>query len=47
MFSSRTDRKTVTTASSAPAAPIRFPRRAVRGELSPLSARMKQTAATR
>ena len=39
--------RTRTTAISAPAAPIRLPRRAVLGEDSPLSARMKQTAATR
>ena len=39
--------KTITQASTAPAAPIRLPRRAVLGEDRPLSARMKQTAATR
>jgi hypothetical protein len=47
MLSSFIDRKTVTTATRAPNAPIRLPRRAVGGELSPLRARMKQTAATR
>ena len=47
MLSSLDERKTVTTAMSAPAAPMRLPRRAVFGELNPLSARMKQTAATR
>ena len=47
MFSSFADRNTVTTATSAPAAPMALPRRAVRGELRPFSARMKQTAATR
>src|SRR6266542_2440033 len=35
------------TASTAPAAPIRLPRRAVLGEDSPFSATMKQIAATR
>ena len=39
--------KTITMASTAPAAPIRLPRRAVRGEDSPFRARMKQTAAAR
>ena len=38
---------TVTHAMSAPAAPIRFPRRAVLGEDNPFSATMKQTAASR
>ena len=38
---------TVAVARTAPAAPIRLPRRAVLGEESPLSARTKQTAATR
>jgi len=38
---------TVTVASKAPAAPSRLPLRAVRGVDSPLSARMKQTAAIR
>ena len=47
MFSSFTDRNTVITARAAPAAPIRLPRRAPLGELRPLSARMKQIAATR
>ena len=47
IFSNLTDRNTVITASTAPAAPIRLPRRAPFGELRPLSARMKQTAATR
>ncbi len=41
------ERKTVARAITAPAAPIRLPRRAVRGEDRPLSARMKQIAATR
>ncbi|MCY1457280.1 hypothetical protein D9M71_745650 [compost metagenome] len=47
MLSSSVERNTVTTAMSAPAAPMRLPRRALRGEASPRSARMKQTAATR
>ena len=34
-------------ASTAPAAPIRFPRRAFLGEDNPLRATIKQTAATR
>ena len=38
---------TVIVASTAPAAPSRLPLRAVRGDERPLSARMKQTAATR
>ncbi len=42
-----TERKTTTTASAAPSAPSRLPRTAVRGELRPLSARMKHTAAAR
>ena len=41
------DRNTTTHASTAPTAPSRLPRRAVAGEDSPFSARMKQTAATR
>ncbi len=41
------DRKTITQASTAPIAPIRLPRRAVRGEDSPFRATMKHTAATR
>ena len=40
-------RKTITQASTAPAAPIRLPRRAFLGEDNPLRATMKQTAATR
>ena len=40
-------RKTITHANTAPAAPIRLPRRAVLGEDNPLSATMKQTAAAR
>ena len=47
MLSSFAERNTVTTASSAPPAPIRLPRRADFGELRPLRARMKQTADTR
>ena len=47
IFSSFADRNTVTTATRAPAAPMALPRRAVRGELRPFNARMKQTAATR
>ena len=46
-FSSIPDRKSVTVARAAPNAPIRLPRRAVLGDDRPLSARMKQTAATR
>ncbi len=41
------DRNTVTSARAAPAAPIRLPRRALRGEDNPFRARMKQSAATR
>ena len=41
------EKNVVTRAIAAPAAPMRFPRRAVRGLDRPLSARMKQTAATR
>jgi hypothetical protein len=40
-------RKTITQANSAPAAPIRLPRRACLGEDKPLRATMKQTAAIR
>ena len=47
MLSSSVERKTTTMASTAPNAPMRLPRRAVFGEPRPLSARMKQTAATR
>ena len=39
--------KTITQASTAPAAPIRLPRRAVLGDDRPLSATTKQTAASR
>ena len=41
------DKKTITQASTAPIAPIRLPRRAVRGEDSPFKATMKHTAAAR
>ena len=47
MLSSRIERNTVMTPMSAPAAPMRLPRRAVFGELRPFRARMKQMAATR
>ncbi len=41
------EKNVVSRAIAAPAAPIRLPRRAVRGLDRPFSARMKQTAATR